>query len=137
MGLLRAPDRANEWIQHVVHHHAPPRNVSCSWMNFLGYICEGRTGARIGACHAAVADSREEHAHHGDENGGDHVAMTAIAERAKGRHRCHRLNDDDAVQNQVPERESAPQTGRGTRRAFLPQAILLFLGNFGSNLATL
>ena len=137
MGLLRAPDRADKWIEHVVHHHAPPRNVSCGGMNFLGHIREGRTSARIGACHASVADPREQHAHHGNENGCDHVAMTAIAERAERGHWRHRLNHNHAVQNQVPERQSAPQTWRGARRAFLAHAILLFLGNYRSNAASL
>ena len=99
VGLLRAPDRADEWIEHVIHHHAPARDIARGRVDFLSHVREGGTGAGVGPRHAAVADPRQKHSHHGDENGGDHMAMPAIAERAEGRHRSDGLNHDYPIEN--------------------------------------
>ena len=112
-------------------------SAACCWVDFLRHIRERGTGAGIGPSHAAVADSRKKHSHHGDEDGGDHMAVTAIAECPEGGHWRHRLNHDDAVQYQVPERQRPPQAWRGTRCGFVAQAFLLFRGNHGSNPASL
>jgi len=53
--------------------------------------------------HLAVADAREEHCHHGNENRRNNVSMSTIAQNPEYGHRCHRLNHDDAVENQVPQ----------------------------------
>src|SRR5260370_18502937 len=127
VGLLRAPDRADEGIKHIVHHHAPARDVAGSWVDFLGHIRERGTGAGIRPRHAPVADPRKQHSYHGDENGGDYMAMTAIAERAEGRHRGDRVNHDDAVQNPVPQSQNTPQSRPGIPSAFIVPAILLFV----------
>ncbi len=114
--LLRAPDRANQRIEHVIHHHAPSGDVAEPGMNFLRDVGERRTRAGIRARHAAVADAGEEHRHHRDENRGNDVPASTLAENAENRHRRDRLDDDHAVQNQIPKRECAPETGSRAAR---------------------
>ena len=92
-------------VEHVVHHHAPAGDVAEGGVDLLADVGEGGPGAGIGARHAAVADGGEQHGHHGDQDGGDDVAAAAIAEHAEDGHRRRGLDDDDAVEDQVPETE--------------------------------
>src|SRR6516162_9532308 len=73
----------------------------------------GGTGARIDARHASVADGGEDHRDHRDEHSGDDVPLTCVGERAVSGHGRSGLDDDDAVENEVPKAESALQTGGG------------------------
>ena len=43
------------------------------------------------------------------------MSLPGVAEHAVSRHGRGRLNDDDAVKNQVPKRERAAQARRGRR----------------------
>ena len=74
-------------------------------MQFPANVGVGRTGTGIHARHPPVAHGREHHRNHGNQNGGDNVALAGIAEYAVRRHGRGWLDDDDAVKNQVPERE--------------------------------
>ena len=107
--LLSAPDRADQRIEHVVHHHAPARHIPKPRMNFSRDVRERRTRARIRACHTPVADPGEQHRDHRDQNRRDHMSAPAIAEDTEDRHWRDGLNDDHAVKDQVPQRERAPQ----------------------------
>ena len=51
---------------------------------------------------------------HRDQDGGDDVAAAAIAQHAENRHRRDRLDDDDAVKDQIPKREGASKPGSGS-----------------------
>ena len=99
MRLLAAPDRADDWVEHVIHDHAPTGDITKRGVNFLADIGKRGTGAGVGARHAAIADRGEQHSDHGNQNCSHHVAAAAIAENAKHRHRRDRLNHDNAVQN--------------------------------------
>src|SRR5262245_30263465 len=112
MGLLTDPDGTDHRIQHVIHHHAPAGDVAECRINLLAHVCECRTRAGIGARLASVANRSKQHGHHGDENCRDHMSMTTLAEHAKHRHWRDRLNYHDAVENEVPETESAPEFRR-------------------------
>jgi len=57
VSLFRAPDSADQRVQHVVHYHAPPGDVADRGIDLLRYIGEGRTALRIRARHSAVADA--------------------------------------------------------------------------------
>ena len=122
MRLLRAPNRADQRIEHVIHDHAPAGDISRRWMNLLRNVRECRTRARIRARHSSVADPRKQHRHHCDQDRRHHVAFSPFAQHAEDGHRRHRLNHDDAVQNQVPERERSPQAWPGIRGGFFAQA---------------
>jgi hypothetical protein len=113
VGLLADPDDADHGIEQVVHDHAPAGYVSERRIDLLSDVSEGGSSAGVGARHAPVADGREEHGHHRDEDRGDDMPVSAIAEYAEHGHRRDRLNDDDAVQDQVPQREGAPELSRG------------------------
>ena len=126
MGLSRAPHRTDQRVEHVIHHHAPPRDESNARMNFLSDVSECRTRARIRPRHSSVADPRKQHRHHRDQDRRYYVASSSVAQDAVDGHRRHRLNYDDAIQNQIPERQCTPQAWRGSRRAFVAQAILPF-----------
>ncbi len=112
MRLLRAPDGADQRVEHVIHHHAPTSYIAGSRMDLLGHIGERRTRTRVGSRHAAVGNAGEEHSHHGDQDGGHHVPVPALAEHAENRHGRDRLNDDHAVENQIPQRQRPPQARR-------------------------
>ncbi len=111
MCLLADPDDADHGIEHVVHHHAPSRDIAERRVDLLADVSERRARAGIGTGHAAIADGGKQHGHHRNENRGDHMAMTAIAEHAEYGHGRNRLNDDDAIENQVPKSKRAPQAG--------------------------
>ena len=80
-------------------------------MDLATDIGVGGARAGISAGHTAIADGGEEHGDHGDEDGGDHVAMGDLADDPEGRHRSGRLNEDDAVEDQVPETRARLRRG--------------------------
>jgi hypothetical protein len=81
-------------------------------MDLLADVGEGRSGARIDARHSPVADGGEQHRHHRDQDGGGDVAVTALRQHAVARHRRHRLDDDDAVKDEIAEGERALEARR-------------------------
>ena len=109
MRLLAAPDGADDGIEHVVHDHAPAGDVAQGGVDFLADVGESRPSAGIGARHAAIADGGKQHRYHGDQNRGDHVPTSAVAEHAEHGHGRDRLDHDYAVQDQVPEGERPSQ----------------------------
>src|SRR5580692_4950939 len=42
--LLAAPDRADNWVEHVIHHHAPPGDVTEGGIDLLSDVSERGTG---------------------------------------------------------------------------------------------
>ena len=81
---------------------------------------------RIDARHASVADGGEEHGHHCQQDHRDYVPARFLVENAEHRHRRRRLDQDDPVEDQVPESQGALQSdgfglrGRGGRHS-VPQ----------------
>ena len=114
--LACAPYRADEWVEHVVHHHAPAGHESHRRVHFLGNVSESGSGAGVSARHPAVTDAGEQHRNHGNQDCRDHVSAAAIAEHAKHRHGRDRLNDDDAVENQIPKGQRPPKARRSGSR---------------------
>ena len=76
----------------------------------------GGPGAGIGPRHAAIADGREQHGAHGDQDGGDDVPARLLAHHAEQRHGRGGLDQDDAVEDQVPQTQGTPQVGFLLRR---------------------
>ena len=109
LGQLAADDGADQRVEDVVHHDGPAGDVAERGFQFLADVSVGRTGGRIGAGHFAVADRGEEHGDHGDQNGGDHVAASVVADDAVNAHGGDGLNDDDADDDEVEEAEDAAQ----------------------------
>ena len=89
-----------------------PTDVSRERMKLLANIGKRRARAWIDARHATVADRGEEHSHHSNEDGGDDMAACLIADHAVDAHRSRRLDDDDAVDDEVPQFERAFEMGR-------------------------
>ena len=135
MRLLRAPDRTDQRIEDVIHHHAPAGYVPCPWMNLLRHIGKSRARARICPGHLAVTDAGEKHRHHGNENCCNNVPFSTIAQDSEYGHRRHGLNYDDTVKNQIPERESPSQTWPGipcrlvAQKSLLLAEVLRFVSN--------
>src|SRR6202046_2053917 len=101
-------------MQNKGHHHRPSGDVSKREMNFLADVSVGRAGARIRARHFAVADGGEQHSYHVDQNRGDNVPASSVADNAINAHRGDRLNDYDADDDEVPKVQSAFECeGRG------------------------
>jgi hypothetical protein len=88
-------------------------------MQFLSDVGERGAGARVRARHASVADRRQEHGAHADQNRGDDVAAGFLADDAVNAHRRNRLDQDDAVEDQIPQRERPPEVRRGVSRCEL------------------
>jgi hypothetical protein len=115
-GLLAAPDNANHGVENVIHHHAPTRDVAERGIDLLSNVGEGRPGAGIGPRHAAIAESGEQHGHHGNEKRSDDVPVAAVAEYTEHRHRRDGLDHNYAIKDEIPERECAAEPGRGGGR---------------------
>ena len=113
---LGAPDSADQWIQHVIHRHAPAGDVAKRGVQGPSHVGVSRTRAGIDPRHASVAHGGEDHGDHGDQNRSDHMTLAGIAEYAISRHGGGRLDDDDAVKDQVPkgERSAKPHVGGGS-----------------------
>ena len=115
-----APNGADDRVEKVVHEHGPADNIAQQRVQFLANIRVGGTRAGIDARHAPIAEGGEQHGHHGDEDGGDHVAACNIADHAVNAHGRRRLNDDDAVHHQMPQLERPAQARSGYRESWMP-----------------
>ena len=111
-----APDGADQWIENVIHGHAPARDVAERRMQLAPHVGVSRTRAGIHPRHAPVTHGREHHGNHGNQNRGNHVALAGVAENSVRRHGRRRLNHDDAVKDEVPKRQRAAEPGRGEGR---------------------
>jgi len=108
-GRAAAPDGANQRIEDIVHDQAPAGDIAEGGMDFPADIKEGRAPVGIDAGHAAIADGGEHHGHHGQQNHRDHVPPRNIVEHAEHRHGRRGLDENDAVEHQVPEAQAALQ----------------------------
>ena len=77
VGLLAYPDNADHRIEHVIHHHAPTCYVAKRRIDFLPHISKCRSGAGIGPRHPPIADRGEQHRYQRDQDGCDHMAVSA------------------------------------------------------------
>ena len=112
-GRLAAPDGADDGIEHVVHRQAPSGDEAQPGVDLAAHVGVGGAGAGIGARHAAVADGGEQHGDHGDQHGGDHVTMRHLADHAERRHGRGGLNQDDSVEDEIPQSQRALQVRGG------------------------
>jgi len=106
-----APDDADDGIQDVVHEHGPADDVAEHGVELAADVGVGGAGAGIDARHASVADGGEEHGHHGDEDGGDDVAACNVTDHTVDSHGRCGLDDDDAVDDEVPKLQGAAEAG--------------------------
>ena len=106
-GGLGAEGGADEGIDEVIHDHAPADHVAESGVHLLANVGVSRAGAGIDTRHAAVTNGGKEHGDHGDEDGGDDVAMGLVADDAVDAHGRGGLDDDHADDDQVPQAEGA------------------------------
>lgn len=100
---LTAPDYADDRVQDVIHQHGPANDVSGLWMEFFGDVAEGGAGARVDTSHAAVADGREQHGEHGNEDGCGDVPVGDVADHTVDAHGGGGQDDDDSVDDEVPQ----------------------------------
>ena len=104
-----APDGADDRVKQIVHEHGPTNNIAQQRVQFLANIGVGGAGAGVNTGHAPIAEGGKEHSHHGDEDGGDHVAAGNIADHAVNAHGRRRLDDDNAIHHQMPQLERPAQ----------------------------
>ena len=97
-------------------------------MNFLAYVRIRRSRAGIGARHLPIADRREQHRHHGDQDGGHHVAASLITDYAVNAHRGDGLNDHDTDDDQVPEPQGSSQARCSGSTSSGVLVVAMFLG---------
>ena len=71
---------------------------------------------RVHTRHAAIADGGEEHGDHGQQDYRDDVSAGFSVENAEDRHRRRGLDQDNSVEDQIPEAQRALQShGLGLR----------------------
>ena len=73
------------------------------------HVGVSRAGGRVERRHASVTDGGEQHRHAADEHRIDGVAKRQLLGHAEQRHHGDGLNEDHAVEHQVPEAEHAAQ----------------------------
>src|SRR5439155_964916 len=78
MRLPRTPNRANQRVHNVVHHHAPAGDVSRRGMNLSRNVSECRPGARIHLRHAPIAAGSRHPRAHPDQHRRDQVSAPAM-----------------------------------------------------------
>ena len=110
----RDPDGVDERLQQVVENHRPARQKSQMRIEAPAHIRIRRARSRIQRTHASIADRGDQHGEQGDQDDGDEVTVRKFLRHAVQRHRRNRLDQNDAVKNQIPKRERTPQT-RHTR----------------------
>jgi len=86
-------------------------------MDFLSDVGESGASAGIGFRHAAITDGGEQHGEHRDEDGGNDVAVGALANHSVDGHGSSGLDDHNAVEDKIPEAEGPAQLYRRTGRA--------------------
>src|SRR5260221_14747653 len=82
----------------------------------LADVRVGRSGSWIQRAHASVADGGDEHGEQRDQNNGDKVPVGKFLRHTIQRNWRDGLDENDAVENQVPKRERAAKPGRGGGR---------------------
>ena len=76
------------------------------------HICIGRARGRIERTHAAVTDRRDQHGKQRDQDNGDEVPVRKFLRDAIKRNGGDRLDEHDAVEDQVPKAQNAFQARR-------------------------
>ncbi len=109
------PHRIDQRLQQIIQDHCPARQKSQMRVQSLSDVGVGRSRGRIQRAHASVADRRDQHGEQSDQNDGDKVAVGKFLRHAIQWNRRDGLDENDAVENQVPKRERAakPRRGRG------------------------
>ena len=78
-------------------------------MQLFADVHECRPAMRIDASHASITDGGEQHRNHRAQNRRDNVASRFLVNHTEARHRSCRLNQNDAIEHQVPEAQTAPE----------------------------
>ena len=106
---LAAPDHADDRVQDIIENHGPSREVAKRWVQFPADVGVGRTRAGIGPGHSPVADRREQHGNHADQDGRDHMPLCLLADNAVQGHGGGRLDQDDSVEDQLLQAQDLVQ----------------------------
>lgn len=101
-GCGAAPHRADDGIEQIVHQHRPADQVARDRTYLAAYVGISRACTRIHSRHPPIADGGEDHRRHSEQDRRDDMTTCNIADNAVDPHRRGRLNDDDAIDDQVP-----------------------------------
>src|SRR5438309_1501522 len=95
----------------------------------LPHIRISRTCRWIERRHAPVADSGNQHGEHGDQNDGGKVPIGKFLSHSIKRHRRDGLNEDDAIEDEVPKSENAlePVDRSNGSRGFHPAYWIMYV----------
>src|SRR5690349_24725517 len=107
------PDGVDKRLQQVVENHCPSGKKAEVRIQAFANVSVGRSRGRVEGTHASVADCRDQHGEESDENDGDEMAVGKLLRNAVERHGRDRLDEDDTVEDQVPEGESAAKSRDG------------------------
>ena len=79
------------------------------WIQSTPHVGVGGASRRVQRRHASITDGRQQYGYHPRQDGRNRVAereLLCYAEKGQGR---NGLNEDNAIENEVPKREDAPQ----------------------------
>ena len=76
-------------------------------MNFAPHIGERRAGAGISGGHSPVAYGGKQHGHHSQQHRDYSVPVRTRAHHSVNWHGGSRLNNDEPIENQIPEPQRA------------------------------
>ena len=112
-GRLGAPNGSNRRVEDVVEGDAPAGQESKMGMQLVTHVAVGRPSLRISSRHPPIADRGEHHGDHRDQQRGRDVSLRHGGDDSERAQRRGRLDDDDAVEQQVTELQDAAQPARG------------------------
>ena len=106
---LAAPDHADDRVQDIIENHGPSGEVAKRRVQFPADVGVGGTRAGIGLGHSPVADRREQHGDHADQDGRDDMPLGLLADDAVEGHGGGRLDQDDSVEDQLLQAQDPVQ----------------------------
>ena len=110
-------DHTEDGNEQVDQKHAPARDESEPRVKRPPDVRIGRPRGRIAAGHAAEAHRRADHGAHRDHDRGDGVTSREVVGVAEERQGCDRLDEDDAVDDQVAQAQDPAKLYFGLGRA--------------------
>ena len=111
----RSINAVQEWLDQVIKKHGPAREETQVGVESASDVSVSGAGRGVERRHPSIANSREHHGDHGNQNRSDEVPL--------GKHLCDTEHGDwrdghdqhDTVENQIPHGQNSAQATHGPR----------------------
>ena len=105
----RHVNHVNQRQHQVAQEHRPARQEARVRVDAAPHVGVSRSRRRVQCRHASVADRREQHGQGADQDGRNRMAEREVLRHAEEGYGGDGLDQDQAVEHQVPEAEHAAQ----------------------------